>query len=251
MSNANPETRFVTKDLAAYEGMIVEEYTFCQMENYHGQLQDYKLDVILSPEAASAPRPVVIFAHGGGFVLPNDKRQGYIPIFARALTKEGYAVVSPDYPVFDNHEERAKWNDTRGADRAAEAIYRAYQYVKENAEKFNFDAENIAVMGGSAGGAACFYLLEHYDVDVKLFGNCWGTPRYLPDVSSFPPTVSIHGTADPLVPYELELPIQDALAALGIPHELISIEGAGHTPMKHFPSYIPTVVAWLDRYMKP
>ena len=251
MSNVNPESQFVTKDLAAYAGTVVEEYTFCQMENYHGQVQDYKLDVITAPEAASSPRPVVIFVHGGGFVQPNDKRQGYIPVFAKALTKAGYAVVSPDYPVFDDHAHRATWNKTAGADRAAEAVYLAYQYVKANAERLNLDAEHIAVMGGSAGGMACFYLLEHYDVDVKMFGNCWGSPRYQPiDVSSFPPTLSIHGTADPTVPYELELPIQDDFARFGVPHELVSVEGAGHTPMKHFQTYIPTVIEWLDRYMK-
>ena len=74
------------------------------------------------PSPPDAPRPVVIFVHGG-FVIPNDKRQGYIPVFAKALTKAGYAVLSPDYPVFDNHEERAKWNKSMGADRAAEAVH--------------------------------------------------------------------------------------------------------------------------------
>ena len=50
---------------------------------------------------------------------------------AKALTKAGYAVVSPDYPVFDNLEQRAAWNETRGADRAAEAIYFAYQFINQ------------------------------------------------------------------------------------------------------------------------
>ena len=204
----NPEAKFVSNGLAAYQGMQVEEMVFCRMENYHGEEEDYKLDLITAPEVPEAPRPVVIFAHGGGFVRPNDKRQGYIPVFARALTAKGYAVVSPDYPVFDDHPHRATWNETQGADRAAEAVYRAYLFVKERAEDLRLDASRIAVMGGSAGGMACFYLLEHYDVDVKIFGNCWGPPRYQPiDVSSFPPTLSIHGTADPTVPYELELQI--------------------------------------------
>ena len=251
MSDIHPESQFITKDLAAYEGMTVEEYTFCRLKNYRGEMQDYALDLITLPEPTEAPRPVVIFVHGGGFVQPYDKRQGYIPIFAKALTKAGYAVVSPDYPIFDTREQRNEWNDSFGADRAAEAIHLAYLYIKENAERLRLDADRIAIMGGSAGGMACFYLLEHYETDIKAFGNCWGAPwKLLPDVAAFPPTVSIHGTADPLVSYELELPIQDAFKTAGIPHKLLSIEGAGHTPMKHFGTYIPTVLEWLEKHLK-
>lgn len=49
--------------------------------------------------------------------------------------------------------------------------------------------------------------------------------------------------------YELELPIQRDLARHGIPSELISVPGAGHTPIEHFSSYSPTLLEWLDRYM--
>ena len=52
------------------------------------------------------------------------------------------------------------------------------------------------------------------------------------------------------VAYDLELPIQEAFEREGIPHKLISLEGAPHTPMKHFAQFIPTVIEWLDRYMK-
>lgn len=251
MNSQNPEAKFITNNLAAYQGMTVEETVFCRMENHRGEEEDYKLDVIKASGADVSPRPVVIFVHGGGFVRPNDKRQGYIPVFARALTAAGYTVVSPDYPVFDSLTERAKWNETDGADLAAEAVYRAYRFIKEHAEQFGFDAARIAVMGGSAGGMTCFYLLEHYDVDVRMFGNCWGAPRIpVGDLTKFPPTLSIHGDADPTVPYTLELPIQDALAAAGVPHRLITLAGAGHTPMKRFSEYIPTVLEWLDRYLK-
>ena len=251
MINTDPERNFVTKDLAAYEGMRVEEYTFCQLENYHGEMQDYKLDVITSPIESEKPQPVVIFVHGGGFVQPHNKRQGYIPVFAKFLTKAGYAVVSPDYPIFDNGAHRATWNETIGADRAAEAVHLAYLYVKANAKKFNFDTEHIAVMGGSAGGMTCYYLLEFFDDEFKFFGNCWGAPWHrVPDITKFPPTVSIHGTEDPTVAYKLELPIHEAFDKAGIPNKLISLEGAGHTPVKRIDEYIDTILEWLDRYMK-
>ena len=71
----------------------------------------------------------------------------------------------------------------------------------------------------------------------------------MPDVTKFPPTVSIHGTDDITVSYELELPIQDAFEKAGIPHKLITLEGSGHTPIKRFNEYISTVIEWLDKYM--
>lgn len=251
MLNNDSEHKFITKGLAAYEGMHVDEYTFCQLEDYHGVIQDYKLDVITAPEKSEKPQPVVIFVHGGGFMRPYNKRQGYIPKFAKALTKAGYAVVSPDYPVFDDREHRKTWNETLGADRAAEAVHLAYLYVKDHAERLNFDTERIAVMGGSAGGMACFYLLEFYNDDFKMFVNCWGSPRYrVPGVAKFPPTVSIHGTADQTLSYDLEIPIQEAFETAGIPHKLIALEDAPHTPTGYFETFIPVILEWLAKYMK-
>lgn len=251
MSNMNPEGAFVKNDLSAYQGMILQEMAFCQVKDSRGELKEYKMDLIVSPDTPADPRPVVIFVHGGGFLPPNDKRQSYIATFARALTANGYAVVSPDYPIFESKEQRDLWNATQGADLAAEAIYRAYLYVKENAESLSLDRGRIALMGGSAGGMTCFYLLEHYDVDVKMFGNCWGVPRkYAVDVTGFPPTLSIHGTDDKLVSYALEAPIQKDFERLGIPAELITLQGAGHTPMNEFDTYFPVLLAWLDRYVK-
>ncbi len=251
MTNIDPELKFVSHGIEAYAGMRLEELTFCRLENYYGEIQDYKLDVITSVEKPQNPRPVVIFVHGGGFVQPHNKRQGYIPVFARSLTAAGYAVVSPDYPIFNNSDDRLKWNESRGADRAAEALHIAYAYIKENAEKLNFDSEHIAIMGGSAGGMACFYLLENYNDEFKFFGNCWGAPWSIkPNVTNFPPTVSIHGTADKAVAYELELEIDASFEKAGIPHKLITLEDAPHTPMKYSSTFMPIVLEWLDKYMK-
>jgi acetyl esterase/lipase len=46
--------------------------------------------------------------------------------------------------------------------------------------------------------------------------------------SGQPPVISIHGDADPLVPYAHSVRLQDALAKANVPHELITIAGGGH-----------------------
>jgi dipeptidyl aminopeptidase/acylaminoacyl peptidase len=46
--------------------------------------------------------------------------------------------------------------------------------------------------------------------------------------AGLPPIISIHGDADPLVPYRHSVTLQDALGKAGVPHELVTIPGGGH-----------------------
>jgi len=46
--------------------------------------------------------------------------------------------------------------------------------------------------------------------------------------TGLPPTISIHGDADPLVPYQHSVKLQDALGKAGVPHELVTVPGGGH-----------------------
>jgi acetyl esterase/lipase len=43
-----------------------------------------------------------------------------------------------------------------------------------------------------------------------------------------PPTISIHGDADPTVPYNHSVRLQDALQKAGVAHALVTIPGGGH-----------------------
>lgn len=55
--------------------------------------------------------------------------------------------------------------------------------------------------------------------------------RYLPHLQAdaeFPPTLLIHGTVDLDVDYKQSVQMADALKNLGVPHQLILLEGASH-----------------------
>jgi acetyl esterase/lipase len=43
-----------------------------------------------------------------------------------------------------------------------------------------------------------------------------------------PPVISIHGDADPLVPYTHSVRLQEALQRAGVAHELVTVPGGGH-----------------------
>jgi acetyl esterase len=94
---------------------------------------------IVRPPGARAPVPVVMFFHGGGWVLCDFGTH-------RRLVHEiavgaGAAVVFPEYSL--SPEVRFPV--------ANEEAYFATKYVAENAAELNLDASRIAVTGDSAG----------------------------------------------------------------------------------------------------
>jgi len=84
--------------------------------------------------------PVLMFFHGGGFVICNLDTHDRL---CRSLAKaSGCAVVSVDYRLAPEHKYPA----------AVEDAYAATQYLAEHAAEFGVDSSRIAVGGDSAGG---------------------------------------------------------------------------------------------------
>ena len=231
--------------------MLVRELPFAEMEDYGGRREVYLLDLITREKTAESKSPVVLFIHGGGFLKPNDRKQAYISFFAKSLTEAGYAVVSPDYPQFDDEIQfDAAGGQQAGYAKAAKAIHLAFGYLSENADTLGIDADRIAIIGGSAGGWAAFYAIANYGDSYRSFINCWGAPEILPSVAGFPPTLSVHGTEDALVPYALEAAAQEAFAEAGVEHRLITLQGRGHTPLMDMPVFLPEMLTHLAEHFK-
>ena len=62
-----------------------------------------------------------------------------------------------------------------------------------------------------------------------------------------PPVISIHGDADPLVPYQHSVRLNDALQKAGVAHELVTIPGAGHGNFK--PEEWQRAFASIDKFL--
>jgi dipeptidyl aminopeptidase/acylaminoacyl peptidase len=59
--------------------------------------------------------------------------------------------------------------------------------------------------------------------------------------AGLPPIISIQGDADPTVPYQHSVRLQEALAKVGVPHELVTIPGGKHgnfTPAERTRIYV-------------
>ncbi|GAA4804270.1 alpha/beta hydrolase [Tomitella cavernea] len=88
----------------------------------------------------TSPRPVIVFAHGGGFVFCGlDTHDEFCRSMAAAVDA---VVVSVDYRLAPEHEAPA----------ALEDMYAAVQWAGEHAAEYGGDPARIAVAGDSAGG---------------------------------------------------------------------------------------------------
>jgi acetyl esterase len=90
--------------------------------------------------AGNQPLPVVVYYHGGGWVIADLNTYDATP---RAIAKDANAVVvSVEY----RHEPKNKFPAQH------EDAVAAYKWALENAGRFGGDPKRVAVMGESAGG---------------------------------------------------------------------------------------------------
>ena len=103
-----------------------------------GPLGDFPIHVFTP--AGAGPFPVMVYYHGGGFVIADTKVYEASP---RALAKMAKAViVSVDYHRAPEHKFPAAPNDA----------FAAYSWVLQHAKEINGDPARVAVGGESAGG---------------------------------------------------------------------------------------------------
>jgi len=60
-----------------------------------------------------------------------------------------------------------------------------------------------------------------------------------------PPAIIVHGTEDALVSFDNTLDLVEELKFKGVQHELIAIEGAGHTPQRRMDIFAPDIARFL------
>jgi acetyl esterase/lipase len=101
--------------------------------NYEAKLDVYE------PATESAPTPVVIVIHGGGWIAgtKEDRVLEMMPYL-----QMGFAAVNVEYRMAQVSLAPAAVEDCRCA----------LHWVFANAKKYNFDPSRVVVQGGSAGG---------------------------------------------------------------------------------------------------
>lgn len=126
---------------------------------------------VYRPHGDDAARPVVVFFHGGGFVLCSiESHDGFCRTMSRRLDA---VVVSVDYRLAPEAKAPA----------AALDAFAATTWVAEHADDLGIDPERIVVAGDSAGGnlAAAVALMARDQGGPRLAGQVLLYPVIEPD----------------------------------------------------------------------
>jgi len=116
---------------AVPEGVETTERTYLDDGHVHHKLNIYRA-------SNDGKAPVIIDVHGGGwFYGDKELNRNY----DKTLAKGGFTVVAPSYRLaFEvNYVEQLK------------DVFKAFEWVLNNAEKENFDLDNLFLTGDSAG----------------------------------------------------------------------------------------------------
>ncbi len=242
---------YLTSEFADLERR--QDLVFHTVLNHAGAREDLRLDATLPAGDARQGRRAILWIHGGGFRPGCDRRQSYVVRMADEFARRGYVCFSCDYRVRETPLE-----DLSGTVRDAVGDCRAaLAWMRANAVSYGIDAERAVLGGGSAGGMTAVNLcalaaIRGHAVDLPAIAalvNLWGSPAasdlLAAPSAGFPPTITVHGTADALVPYGNSVALNETLQRRGVRHELVTIEGAPHTPVAHLESFSAAIARFL------
>ena len=107
----------------------------------YGPNDRHRLDLLQPRRSAEAPRPIVVFIHGGAFVRGQRSDGEIFDNVLNYFTRHGMLGVNATYRLAPQH----KWPA------AAEDMRDLVTWVRENAADYGGDPTKIFLMGHSAG----------------------------------------------------------------------------------------------------
>ena len=263
------------------------------------EMLDLKMDIYYPKTDVFKNRPLVMLIHGGAFYI-GSKESACERSLATSLAKRGYLVASIDYrlgfkPLASDIELSAY--------RALQDAHAALRFLSHNAAGLGIDPNQVYV-GGTSAGAIASLNVAFMDNDerpkrivaaekegtvtrieasgnkytesftIKAVANMWGAVADLNliDKKDKISVLSIHGTADQIVPYGYDHPFQNSLmvnrllmdkmygskpiherlSALGNRNRLVSLPGLGHEPeligASRLNQYMDTITNQVSRF---
>lgn len=248
----------------------------------YGPHARHRLDAYL--QVGRGPHPVILFVHGGAHVS-GDKARGGLDLILPAA-KAGYSIISINYRLAPEFRHPAQVEDTRLAVRwirahAGELRIDGSRLALAGASAGGHivtflaftpcpgipqAADPVARESCRPRTAVNFFgttdfRSRHNDrLLVALLGPD-PTSAVKAEASSViqvsaddPPTLSLHGTVDRLVPYAQSVTLHRALTDARVPNRLVRVElgshGANWFVLPGTAAWQRTLLAWLDLYVK-
>jgi acetyl esterase/lipase len=198
-----------------------------------------------------AVSPGIVLIHGGSFTSGSKSD---LDGLAATYATYGYNVVSINYrlygqlppssspgpadalqpppPGFQTFPDPVLGANAINA--AVQDAQKAMGWMRDNAATYNIDPNRVAIGGVSAGAITA--LLEAYNSPpahvaanavIDYLGSMYGTQGVIQPGA--PPAFVVHGTADPIVPYQGDVDLVNQLTAVGVYNEFYPEPGLGHT----------------------
>ncbi|MCX6149921.1 MAG: carboxylesterase family protein [Ignavibacteriales bacterium] len=259
-SRSTAQTRYL--DTVFSNIKVTNGIQFGSNKNAFGINQNLLLDIYEPEGDTSASRPLMIWVHGGAFVL-GDRKYADVVLYCKEFAKRGYVTASIDYRLGVTSFNNKGYMEA--ILRATQDLKAAIRFFRANASVYKINTEKIIAGGTSAGGFTAIHTgylnadeipseidtskigsIEGnsgnpgYSSKFNLIVNCWGA---IVDTNWMQagdlPVVSIHGTADNIVPcysgkamgvfpvYGSGV-IERNVTRLGIENKLKLFYGAGH-----------------------
>jgi len=235
------------------------------------------LDIVQARAPALKNRPGVIVIHCGGWIQGNKERM--LERFCLPFVEQGFVVANVEYRLAQSATAPAAVSD----------VLQAAKWFRDRAADYKVDPNQIIVTGSSAGGhlammvgmapesaglgpsikiAAIVNFYGISDVSDQLEGPHLQTyaVTWVPEQTDrmelakklspityvrkgLPPMLSIHGDADPLVPYEQSVRLTKELKTAGDQAELITVPGGKHGfPPEEMSKLWPQIFKWLKKH---
>jgi acetyl esterase/lipase len=235
------------------------------------------LDIVQPRAPALKNRPGVIVLHGGGWV--EGDKDGMLETFCLPFVRQGFVVANVEYRLAQ----------VAAAPAAVHDVLEAAKWFRDRAADYKVDPNQIIVTGTSAGGHLAMMVgmapeSTGFGPSIKIAAiiNFYGIsdlPDQLqgPHLQSYavtwipeqpdrmdlakklspvtyvrkglPPLLSIHGDADPTVPYDQSVRLTKELKAAGDQAELITVPGGQHGfPPEEMNKLWPQIFKWLKKH---
>ncbi|SJZ88211.1 alpha/beta hydrolase [Sediminibacterium ginsengisoli] len=257
---------------AGYEARI--DVIYSRVNGWEG-----REDIYFNPKA-SKPTPVVFNIHGGGWNHGTKESQtGFASFF-----KQGYAVVNVEYRLVQVAPAPAAVEDVRAAllyvvKHAKELNIDPHKIVMmggsagghlalmggllQKDHRFDGEYKNVndftiaAIVDKYGLADFAFPGIEKYKSEMNWLGDYTKDPAKVQSVSpvyyvkkSSPPTIIIHGDADPRIPYEQSVALHKKYLEAGAPVKFITVEGGlhGNFPQEKNREVNNAIMAFLKSY---
>jgi acetyl esterase/lipase len=228
----------------------------------HAGGEDLQLD-LYTPKDAPGPFPAVVLLHGGGWVAGSHDQ---LRPLAGALASQGYVTATVGYRMVPRHRFPAQIQDAKCSVRWLRANAQRYRIDSERIGALGFSAgAHLALLlgmtdaqdglegnGGNPAQSSGVQAVINISGPTDLTRPAWpdatqliladflgGNREQLPGLyraaspvayvrRGAPPVLTIHGTADSVVPYEQAQLLHSALRKARVRSQLTTLHGKGH-----------------------